>query len=134
MEGKKKNTYAYLTRINECIESTIYPSLVRVLREAQRADAINHSHKFRQIFMNRLAEDLWNNNPLHPERGSLSVCNMPFNAVSSGGLRPPSAFSWGMSRNRAATIIQVFTIQITCFQSTFRRLNEIDLNHNTKLL
>lgn len=110
MEGKKKNTNVYLTRTVECLESTIYPSLVRVLGEAHRADAISFSHTFRQIFMNRLAEDLWNNNPLHPQRQSSSVCNMPFTAVNSGGLRPPSTFSWGMSRNRAAVIIQVFTI------------------------
>lgn len=125
MEGKKNNTYVYLTRIEECLESTIYPSLARVLGEAHRADAISFNHKFRQIFMNLLAEDLWNNNPSHPERESLSVCNMSFTAVNSGGLRPPSTFSRGMSRNRAAVIIQVFTIPVTSFSSTFRWFNKI---------
>lgn len=115
----KKNTNMYLTRIGGYLESTIYPSLVRVLGEAHRADAISHNHKFRQIFMNRLAEDLWNNNPLHLKRESTSICNLPFTAVSRDGLRPASTFSWGMSRNRAATIIQVFKIYISSFKSTF---------------
>lgn len=110
MEDKNKNTDINLTRIDDCLESSIYPSLARVLGEAHRADAISYSHKFRQIFMNRLAEDLWSNNPLHPERKSTSVCNMLFAAVSNSGLRPPFTFSWGISRNQAATIIQVFTI------------------------
>jgi hypothetical protein len=96
-----------INRIEKCLESLLYPSLVRVLDDAYKSDAINYSHKFRQIFMNRLVEDLWKNNPLHPERKNSNICNMPFSTFSSDQLRPPRTFSWGMSRNQAAIIIQV---------------------------
>lgn len=108
MEVKnKKANDENLARIGRCLETSLYPSLVRVLGEAHEADAINHSHTFRQIFMNKLADDLWHNNPLHPERERTSVCNIPFTAVSNDGLQPSNAFFWGMSRDQAATVIQV---------------------------
>jgi len=103
-----EHTKTNLTRIFECLESSLNDSLARVLGAAHSANVISYNHTFRQIFLNRLAEDLWLNNPLHPERVKTSICDMPFVAVSSGMLRPLYNFSWGMSRNQAATIIQVF--------------------------
>lgn len=109
MEAKRKRADgANLARIGRCLETCLYPSLVRVLGEAHGAGAINHSHKFRRIFLNKLAEDLWLNNPLHPERVGTPVCDMPFATVGGAdGPRPPSPFSWGMSRDQAAIAIQV---------------------------
>lgn len=110
MAVKNKKVNENLTRIGKLLESSVYPSLLRVLDEADRANAISYNRKFRQIFMNRFAEDLWYNNPLHPERERTSVCNMPFSVVSNSGdgLRTPETFSWGMTHDQAATIIQVF--------------------------
>lgn len=103
--NSNKNTN--ITRIEKCLVSSLYPSLVRVLSDAHKSDAINYSHKFLQIFMNRLVEDLWNNNPLHPDRNKTNICNMPFTVFSNDQLRTPGTFSWGTSRNQAAIIIQV---------------------------
>jgi len=103
-----KNNKINFIRLGRILESSIYPSLVRVLTEAHKADAISYNHKFCKIFMNRLAEDLWYNNPLHPERERTLVCSMPFTMVSNDLLRTPFTFSWGMSRDQAATIIQVY--------------------------
>lgn len=104
-ERKKLN----FTRLGRTLESSVYPSLVRVLGDANRADAISYNHGFRKTFLNRLAEDLWHNNPLHPEREMTSMCNnMPFAAVGDGDLlRTPYTFSWGVTRDQAATTIQV---------------------------
>lgn len=107
MEVKNRKANDYLMRLSKCLESSIYPSLIRVLVEADKANAISYNHKFRQVFMNRFAEDLWHNNPLYPERERTSVCNMPFAMVSGDGLQSPQNFSWGMSQDQAATIIQV---------------------------
>lgn len=117
MEIKNKKVNENLTRVGKFLESSVYPSLIRVLDEADRANAISYNRKFRQIFMNRLAEDLWYNNPLHPERERTSVCNMPFTVVSDSGdgLRPSETFSWGMTRDQAAIIIQVY-VYITIFK------------------
>ncbi|XP_026820473.1 uncharacterized protein LOC113559076 [Rhopalosiphum maidis] len=101
-----KNNKLNFIRLGRILELSLYPSLVRVLSEAHKADAISYNHKFRKIFMNRLAEDLWYNNPLYPERERTLVCSMPFTAVSNELLRTPSIFSWGVSRDQAATIIQ----------------------------
>lgn len=108
MEFKDKMGNVDLERISEHLESSVYPSLDRVLGEAYGADAISFNNEFRKIFMNRLAEDLWYNNPLHPERKS-SVCRPPFAAAAVGGvgLQRRQPFSWGMSRDQAATIVQV---------------------------
>lgn len=113
MEVNNKKVNVDLDRIGRCLESSVYPSLMRVISDAHQADVISVSQRFRQIFMYRLAEDLWYNNPMHPERKNTSNSNMPF----GDGLRPPAGtFSWGMTRNQAAIIIQViFTIQITIF-------------------
>lgn len=114
MEFKDKLGNADLDRISKCLESSVYPSLDRVLGEAYEADAISFNNKFRKIFMNRLADDLWYNNPLHPERERISsVCNKPLAAaVDSGdGLQRPQTFSWGMTRDQAATIVQVTVVR-----------------------
>lgn len=110
MEGENKN--ANKIPVDTCLESSLYSSLVRVLGDAHKSDAINYSHKFQKIFLNRLAEDLWNNNPLHPERKDTCICDMPFAALSSDRLRPPQTFSWGTSRQQAAITIQVFSNQV----------------------
>lgn len=102
-----KNNKLNFIRLGRILESSLYPSLARVLNEAHKADAISYNHRFRKIFMNRLAEDLWYTNPLHPERIRTSVCNMPFAVVSDDLLRTPYTFSWGLTRDQAATIIQV---------------------------
>ncbi|XP_060863756.1 uncharacterized protein LOC132940273 [Metopolophium dirhodum] len=101
-----KNNKLNFMRLGRSLESSLYPSLVRVLSEAHRADAISYNHKFQKIFMNRLAEDLWYNNPLYPERERTSVCSMPFAVISNDLFRVPDTFSWGVSRDQAATIIQ----------------------------
>lgn len=106
--GKKTNSN--VVRVGNCLETSLYVSLARVLRDANEADAISFNRKFRKIFMNKLAEDLWYNNPLHPERQQTTVCDMPFAVIDGGdGLpRLARAFSWGMTREQAAIIIQVF--------------------------
>lgn len=106
--GKKTNSNAI--RVGNCLETSLYVSLARVLRDANEADAISFNRQFRTIFMNKLAEDLWYNNPQHPERQQTTVCSTPL-AVSDGGDGLPRlarAFSWGMTRQRAAIVIQVF--------------------------
>lgn len=110
MAGNNEKLHKSLDRVSRCLESSLYPALTRVLGEAQKADAISYNHKFRQIFMNRLAEELWRNNPLCPERKYTSVRGMSFGATNrdADGSRVPRLFSWGMSRNQAATVIQVF--------------------------
>jgi len=105
-----KNNKLNFMCLGRSLESSLYPSLVRVLSEAHRADAISYNHKFQKIFMNRLAEDLWYNNPLHPERERTSVCSMPFAVVSNDLFQIPDTFSWGVSRDQAATIIQVYIL------------------------
>lgn len=105
-----KNNKLNFMHLGRSLESSLYPSLVRVLSEAHRADAISYNHKFQKIFMNRLAEDLWYNNPLYPERKRTSVCSMPFAVVSNDLFRIPDTFSWGVSRDQAATIIQVYIL------------------------
>jgi len=94
-------------RLGKSLESSLYSSLVRVLSEAHKADGISYNHEFQKIFMNRLAEDLWYNNPLYPERERTSVCSTSFAVVSNDLLRTPYTYSWGISRDQAATIIQV---------------------------
>jgi len=108
MNAKNKNLN--FMRLGRILESSLYPSLVRVLSEAHKADAISYNHKFQKIFMNRLAEDLWYNNTLYPERERTSVCSMPFAVVSNDLSRTPYTFSWGISRDQAATIIQVYIL------------------------
>lgn len=108
MKTKNKNLNANsVDRITKCLDSCVYPSLLNVLVEAHRANAISFNHKFGQIFMNRLAEELWYNNPMHPERNRTSGGKMQFTVDSSDGINCPRSFSWGMSQNQAATIIQV---------------------------
>lgn len=105
-----KNKKLNFMRLGKSLESSLYPSLVRVLSEAHKADVISYNHKFQKIFMNRLAEDLWYNNPLYPERERTSVCSMPFAMVSNDLSQTPYTFSWGISRDQAATIIQVYIL------------------------
>ncbi|XP_022168353.1 uncharacterized protein LOC111032366 [Myzus persicae] len=113
-----KNNKLNFMRLGKSLESSLYPSLVRVLSEAHKADAISYNHKFQKIFMNRLAEDLWYNNPLYPERERTSVCSMPFAVVSNDLLQTSHTFSWGISRDQAATIIQVtYCIQFLVYKS-----------------
>jgi len=105
-----KNNKVNFMRLSKSLEFSLYPSLVRVLSEAHKADAISYNHKFQKIFMDRLAEDLWYNNPLYPERERTSVCNMPFAEVRNYLSQTPYTFSWGVSRDQAAIIIQVYTL------------------------
>ncbi|VVC46131.1 Hypothetical protein CINCED_3A002481 [Cinara cedri] len=123
MEAKNyKKTNSNVISVGECLETPLYMSLTRVLGNANEQNAISFNRKFRQIFMNRLAEDLWYNNPLHPERQNTSVCNMPF-VVGDGNELPtlPHTF-WGMTRQEAAIVIQVFqTLGIDIFvQSIYK--------------
>lgn len=96
-------------RLLECLENSLNASLGRVLFQAHSANAISYNRNFRGIFLNRLAEDLWYHNPLHPEREKTSICDMPFVADSNSD-NERYTFTWGMSRNRAATIIQVYAL------------------------
>lgn len=108
MANKNKN--ANLKRIFQRLEPSLNASLARVLAEAHSANVISCNHKFRQIFLNRLAEDLWHNNSLYPDREQTSICNMPFVPVSNDTLRSARTFSSVMSQNQAAIIIQVFIV------------------------
>jgi len=103
-------------RLKKSLEFSLYPSLVRVLSEAHKADAISYNHKFQKIFISRLAEDLWYNNPLYPERVRTPVCSVPFALVGNELSRTPYPFSWGISRDQAATIIQVYYIILNYIQ------------------
>ncbi|XP_025201791.1 uncharacterized protein LOC112599191 [Melanaphis sacchari] len=106
MKMNTKNNKLNFIRLGRILELSLYPSLVHVLSEVHKAEAISYNHKFRKIFMNRLAEDLWYNNPLYPERKRTLVSSNPFTMVSNDLLRTTSKFSWGLSRDQAATIIQ----------------------------
>lgn len=131
MEAKDEN--ANITHIERCLKSSLYPSLVRVLGDAHKSDAINYSHEFRQMFMNKLAEDLWYNNPLHPERKSSFICDMPLAAFGSDQRRPRQSqtFSCCMSRDQAAIIIQVFSYKVTIGKIIyFKILGELSLVKN----
>lgn len=110
METGNKKVKVNLDRIGQCLESSVCPSLVRVLSDAHQADVISVSQRFRQIFMYKLAEDLWYNNPMHPERKRTSDITISLGAGSGDGSRPSFAgiFSWGMSRKQAAITIQVY--------------------------
>ncbi|XP_015377653.1 PREDICTED: uncharacterized protein LOC107171907, partial [Diuraphis noxia] len=96
-----KNNKLNFMHLGKSLEFSLYPSLVRVLSEAHKANAISYNHKFQKIFIGRLAEDLWYNNPLYPERVRTPVCSMPFALVDNDLSR-----TWGISRDQAATIIQ----------------------------
>lgn len=110
METKnEKYSYENLKAVARFLESSVYPSLARTLRDANAADAISYNREFRKIFMNKFAKDLWRNNPLHPERGHECFCDGRRFDTVVGEPRPPpdDTFPWGMTRERAAVIIQV---------------------------
>lgn len=102
--GKKTNSNII------CVVDCLEKSLAQVLHDANDVGVISFNKKFSKIFMNNLAENLWYNNPLHPERQHISVCNMPFVVGDDGNGLPrlPCKFSLCMTQEQAVIIIQVF--------------------------